>query len=95
MLQRGIELIGNRVAGAARPVALRIAALNHKAVNDTVEDQSVIEALFHEVDEVLRRDGRLVLEEHHLEGTLVCRKFCNAICHSSVLSFILVQKHIE
>ena len=60
-----------------------------------MEDQTVIEPLFHEVDEVLRRNGGFILEEFDLERPLVGCKYCNAICHSSLCSFVLIQQHIK
>ena len=47
-----------RVAGAAHAGASGVAALNHEAGDDAVEDQAVVEALFDQVDEVLDGIGR-------------------------------------
>ena len=44
--QAGAELVGELVAGAARAVAHRAAALDHEAVDDAVEDQAVVEGRF-------------------------------------------------
>ena len=41
------------VAGAADADALGVAALNHEAGNDTVENEAVVEALLHQRDEVV------------------------------------------
>ena len=96
MLERGIKLVGDSVAGAARPISLRIAALDHETVDNAMEDQPVIEPLFREVDKILRGNGGFVLEKFHLERALVRRKFCNAVvCHCFLLSFVLIQQHIE
>ena len=68
MLQPGSEFVGDRVAGAARPRTLRVPTLDHEAVNHPVEDHAVVESLFCQIDEVLRRLGREVGEELDLEG---------------------------
>ena len=57
-----------KVAGTARPRALRVSSLDHEAVDHPVEDHAVIESLFCQVDEVLRRLGRKVGEELDPEG---------------------------
>lgn len=58
------ELTRNRVARAAHAGAVRTAALDHKAVDDAMEDQAIIEALLYEADEVVdgvRSDPRVEL----------------------------------
>ena len=75
------ELILNRIARAARARARRITALNHEAIDDAVEDNAVIESLLCQVDEVLRRDWRLILKKLDFKISLVRLKYCNAICH--------------
>ena len=89
MLQILVELVGNRVAGAARAHAVRVAALYHEAVEHAVEDQPVVEALLRKVDEILHRDRRLVLEKLDLKRALIRLKNCNGVCHF-LRSFILV-----
>ena len=51
------ELALDAVAGAAHTGAFRVAALNHKAGDDPVEDGAVIETLLYQVDEVIHRVG--------------------------------------
>ena len=58
------ELTRNRVARAAHAGTVWTAALDHKAVDDAVEDQAIIEALLYEADEVVdgvRSDLRVEL----------------------------------
>ena len=58
------ELTRNRVAWAAHAGTVRTAALDHKAVDDAMEDQAVIEALLYEADEIVdgvRSDLRVEL----------------------------------
>ena len=57
-----MELVGDMIAGAARPVAARVAALNHKAVDDAVKDQSVIEAFLHEINKILCGNRRFIFK---------------------------------
>ncbi len=47
------ELTRNRVARAAHAGTVWTAALDHKAVDDAVEDQAIIETLLYEADEVV------------------------------------------
>ena len=56
----GGELTLDAVAGAADADALGVAALDHEAGDDPVEDQAVIEALLDEADEIVHADGSQV-----------------------------------
>ena len=47
------ELALDAVARAAHACAVRVAALDHEAVNDPVEDEAVIKALFYETDKII------------------------------------------
>ena len=49
----GTELALDAVAGAAGANALGVAALDHKAGDDPVENDAVIEALLHQGDKVV------------------------------------------
>src|SRR2546426_1311390 len=62
-----VELVLDRVAGAARTVTFRVTALRHETRNDPVEDQTVVEALLGQRDEVLHRLGRVLGEELDLD----------------------------
>ena len=41
------------IAGTAHACAVRAAALNHKAADNSVENQTVIESAFHQTDKVI------------------------------------------
>ena len=49
------------VAGAAGPGAKGAPALDHEALDDAMEGQSVIEAFLHELLEILGADGRVFM----------------------------------
>ena len=51
------ELALDRVAGAAYADALGVAALDHKAANDAVEDNAVIKLILYQRDKVVDRVG--------------------------------------
>ena len=58
VLQLGVKLVGELVAGAAAAGAFGIAALNHEIGNHAMEDRAVVERLaglgaFREADKVL------------------------------------------
>ena len=52
-----LELALDRVAGAADADTLRVAALDHEAADDAVEDNAVIEFVLYQRDEVIDRVG--------------------------------------
>src|SRR5216683_6525815 len=58
-----VELGLDLVSGAARTVALGVAALDHEAGLDAVEGQAIVKALFRERDEVLDGLGRVIGEK--------------------------------
>src|SRR5215813_6505099 len=64
-----VELRLHLVAGAARAVALGIAALHHEAGLHTMEGEPVVEALLGEGDEVLHGLRRVLWEELDLDDT--------------------------
>ena len=79
------ELTFDAVARAAHAGSIRAAALDHEAVDDAVEDQAVIEALFHQADEIVYGVGsnlRIKLRFHNV-----------AICHSNGNDRILCHNH--
>ena len=58
-------------AGAAHAGALRVAALNHKARDDAVEGQAVVEALLDELLKVLAGDGGCAVVQLKVDGLAV------------------------
>ena len=62
-VRRRVELVGNRGAGAAGAVAVRVAALGHEPVEDAVESQPVVEALVDERDDPRGGDRGEAVEE--------------------------------
>ena len=74
--QRRVELVGEVVAGSADPLAERVAALNHEAVDHAMKDDAVVVRLrdllvgarvgpllgaFGQADEVLDGLGRFLV----------------------------------
>ena len=59
------------VVAAARAVALWVTALDHKALDDPVEGQTVVEALVYKVEEVLNGDRRVGGVEDKADGAVV------------------------
>ena len=64
----GGELTLDAVAGAADADALGVAALDHEAGDDPVEDQSVIEVLFDKLAEICSSDRCILLIKFDLDG---------------------------
>src|SRR5688572_18378111 len=81
-----VEFVLDRVTGAAAAGTLGIAALNHEAIDHTVEDGAVVETLLREVDEVLGCNGGLVLEKLDLERARCGIEGCRTVCHLCLLS---------
>ena len=78
----GPELSADAVAGSADADALRISALDHESGNDAVEDQAVIEALFHQGDKVVHRVRSNLRIEFRLDDIAVFHfKRYNRISH--------------
>ena len=50
------KFAGNGIRRAARPVAVRVAALDHKAGDDAMERESIVKAFFRKLDKILYRD---------------------------------------
>src|SRR5262249_10172794 len=75
-----VELVLELVAGPARPVALRAAALDHEVGDDAVEAEPVVEARGGELREVLGRLRRLAGKELDLDRAFagVERRVCHA-----------------
>ena len=57
LVQLGVELLLDRVAGPTGTVAERAADLDHAARDDSVEDDAVVETEFGQADQVLRVSG--------------------------------------
>src|SRR4051794_33196870 len=66
-----VELVRERVAGAARAGAGRVAALDHEVLDDAVEDHPVVEAVARELLEVLDGLGCVLVEQLDLDRTVV------------------------
>src|SRR3954454_9632766 len=66
-----VDLVLERVAGAARPGAERAAALDHEVLDHAVEADAVVEAVGRELAEVLDRLRRVVVEELDLDRSVV------------------------
>ena len=75
------ELIFDGVARATHARAFRVAALNHEAINHAMKNHAIVEALFRQIDKVLRRNRGLILEKFDFKRTFVGFKNCNAISH--------------
>lgn len=72
MGERGVEFVGECVAGAASAGSCGVAALNHKAWDDAVELDSVIVSPLGEVDEVGNRQGCSGGKEAQSDRALIC-----------------------
>ena len=90
MLQIRPELVLDGVARAAHAGAGRVAALNHKAINNAMENYVIIKAFLGQLDKVAGSNRRLVLKQLNLKLTHVGIKYRNTICHF-VLSFVLLK----
>src|SRR5205823_5431823 len=66
------------VAGAARPGAGRVAALDHEVLDHAVEDHAVVEAVGGQLPEVVHGHGRVAVEQLHLYRPVVRVKRCVA-----------------
>ena len=75
MLQAFTELVFNLIAGAAHTGTGRVAALNHKTVDYTVKNNTVIKAFFYQLDKVFSSQRSLVLKHFGNENTFISRKF--------------------
>ena len=71
-----VELVLERVAGAAGAGAGRVAALDHEVRDHAVEDDAVVEPVARELDEVLHRLRRIVVEELELDRAVVGAAGC-------------------
>lgn len=54
---------------AARAIAFRVAALNHKTADDAVEYQAIVKAFFGELDEILCGLWRIRFQQFKLDGS--------------------------
>src|ERR1700730_4095882 len=78
-----VELVLDRVAGAARAVTLRVAALRHEARNDAMKYQPVVEPFLGQRDEVLHRLGRVVWKELDLDDAAFFHGDLGNLFHAS------------
>src|SRR5437870_13369189 len=79
-----VDLVLERVAGAAGPRALGAAALDHEVADHAVEDQPVVEAVAGELAEVADRLRRVVVEQLQADRPVV-RVHCR-LAHLPVTS---------
>ena len=75
------KLAADRIAGASHAGALRIAALNHKAGNDTVKNGAVVKTLFDERDKIVDRIRGNLRVQLNLDFAVVCFNGDNRIFH--------------
>ena len=76
------ELTLDAVAGAAHAGAFRVAALDHEARDDAVEDGAVIKALLNEGNKVVDRVRRNLGVKLRLDGTAGGLESNNRILHT-------------
>jgi len=69
VLDRAVWTVAGAGARALRIAAVRTAELDHEALDDAVEVQTVIEAGLGQLDEVARRDRHLVRKQFDLQVT--------------------------
>ena len=77
------ELVLDRVAGAAVSGALGVAALDHEARDDAVEDRAVVEVRLDELAEVRGRNGHPVAEE--LDRHVAHRRLQEDVRHAAAI----------
>src|SRR5215211_6859407 len=70
---------------AAAPGPLRVAALDHEALDDAVEDDAVVLALLGQQPEVLRRLRRVLLQQLEADRPHVRLDACDAVSHDAPL----------
>ena len=83
------ELTLDAVAGTTTSGAVRTSALDHETADDTVEDQTIIEMLADQADEIVNGFGGnfgIKLAFDHT-AVLHCNSNNRIFCHNSVLSF--------
>src|SRR3954451_9518262 len=66
-----VELVLEGVAGPARAGPVGGAALDHEVLDDPVEDHAVVEAVARELQEVVHRLGRVLVEQLDGHGAVV------------------------
>src|SRR5437867_13103768 len=70
--------------------ACGIAALNHEAIDDAMEDDAVVKVLFGQLDEIRHRVGGLLIEE--FDGEIPHRRFKTGVSaglHCSIVAFLM------
>lgn len=87
----GFEFAVNGIAGAAGSVAFRVAALNHEARNDAVENQAVIKAFVGELFEVFDGFRRFVRIELALDDVAIFHGDGKVFCHKYLPSLRLCR----
>ena len=84
----GGELAADLIARAAHAVPVRASALDHKTIDDAMEDQAVIEAFFYKADEIVYCIGRDIRIQLCFDHIAVFHGYgYNWICHSEILLY--------
>src|SRR5215204_2837527 len=73
-----VGLVLELVAGAARPVSARAAALDHEVRDDAVEGDPVVETFFRELHKVVDGLGRVLLEQLEFDRAVIGVQSCLA-----------------
>ena len=82
------KLAFDRVAGTAHTGSVRASALDHKTIDDAMEDQAVIEAFFYKADEIVYCIGRDIRIQLCFDHIAVFHGYgYNWICHSEILLY--------
>ena len=85
-----MDFVGKGVTGTSAAGACGIAALNHEAVDDAMEDDAVVKILFRQLDEIRHRVGGLLIEE--FDGEIPHRRFKTGVSaglHCSIVAFLM------
>ena len=90
------ELTLNGISRASHSVSVRAAALDHKAVNDSVENQSVIKTFFYQTYKIIycvRSNLRIELGLHDIA---IFHGYCNnRIIHIIITSFLCTMHSVQ
>ena len=89
MAQILAEFIRNSIARAASTIAGGIPALDHEAIDDTMENQAIIKTLLNQIDEILRCNRCFILEEFNLESSFICLKNSFLLTESSCVAALM------
>ena len=85
-----MDFVGKGVTGTSAAGACGIAALNHEAVDDAMEDAAVVKVLFGQLDEIRYGVGGLLIEK--FDGEIAHRRFKTGVgagLHCSIVAFLM------